>query len=84
MIERIPFPTFDGKQETWSELIRLFKELMTESGPNQVLERARLTGKIPEEAKKIITGIIDPNEAWERLDEQFGDNKGCPKKTEAA
>ena len=36
---------------------------------------ATLTAKIPEEAKRIITGITDPNEAWKRLDERYGDKK---------
>ena len=33
----------------------------------------RLTGKIPEKAKRIISGFTDPNEALKRLDELYGD-----------
>ena len=54
-IERTPFPKFDGNHENWAELKMYLKELMEESGQSEVLEMARLTGKIPEEAKCIIS-----------------------------
>ena len=50
-------------------------ELLKESRQSKVLEIARLTGKIPEEARRMITGIMNPQEAWERLDERYGDKK---------
>ena len=52
MIEKTPFPKFDGNQESWEEFRRLFKVLMTESGQGEVLEMANCTDKLPLEEKK--------------------------------
>ena len=48
---------------------------MKEIGQSQVLEMARITDKLSGEAKRIITGITDQKEVWERLDERYGDKK---------
>ena len=60
MIERTPFPKFNGKHESWAEFRRLFKELLKESGQGEILEMDRLTDKIPAEANRIVAGITDP------------------------
>ena len=75
LINRTSFPRFDGRQETWAEFRRLFTELLKESRQSKVLEIARLTEKIQEEARRMITGITNPQEAWERLDERYKDKK---------
>ena len=51
MFEITPFPNNDGKQESWAEFTRLFKELMNESGQREVLDMANLTGKLQQRQK---------------------------------
>ena len=58
MIKRTPFPRFDGRQETRVEFRRLFKELLKESRQSKLLEIARPTDKILEEARRMITGKV--------------------------
>ena len=45
------------------------------SRKGHVLEMATLLAKIPEVASRRITGIIDPTEAWERLNEHYRDKQ---------
>ena len=66
MVERRAFPIFNGKQETWSEFTRTFKELIKASQLGPVLELGMLKAKIPEEASRMLIGITDPAEVWER------------------
>ena len=63
MIAITPFPKFDGKQESWAEVRRLFKELMKETRQGEALYMANLTDKLPAEANRIRAGITDPKEA---------------------
>ena len=62
MVKRTAFPTFDGKQEKWSEFTCILKELIKTSGQGPVLEMATLSAKIPEEAHRLITRITNPAE----------------------
>ena len=52
-----------------------FKELIKASGQGPVQEITTISTKITEEAGRLITGIIDPTEAWERLNEGYGDKQ---------
>ena len=75
MLERTAFLNFDGKQEKWSEFTRTFKESIKESGQGPVMEMAMLSAMIPEEARRLITGITNLAEACERLNELYRDKK---------
>ena len=75
MFERIPLQEFNGKLKNWADFRRLFKEMMKESGQGQVLKMARLTSTIHKEDREIVEGIAEPEEAWENLDDTYGDRK---------
>ena len=48
---------------------KFFKELMKESEQTLVFEMPRLTDKISERDKCIISRITDPAEGWDRLND---------------
>ena len=58
-MERIPFPSFNGKQESWAEFKQVLKELMRASGKREVLEMAQLASKLPSEETGLIVGIAE-------------------------
>ena len=72
-IERTPFPSFNGEQESWPELKRVFQGLMKASGQGEVVKLAQLKIKLPAEAERISIGVTNPKEAWTILEEWYGD-----------
>ena len=60
MVERTAFPVFDGDQENWFDFSRLFKEIIKITNQAPVLELAQLRSKLPEAAKKLLTGVQEP------------------------
>ena len=67
LVEKTPFPTFNGSQEGWAEFKRVFQEMISPSGCAKALELAQLAVKLPPASKA--------REAWERLDELYGDKE---------
>ena len=66
-IEIIPFPVYDGKLENWASFRRVFRETVKESRQGPVLEMARLKSAVPEKAWELLEGVMESEEAWERL-----------------
>ena len=60
-IDRTAFPRFDGSQENWAGGV--FQELMKASGKCGVMKLAQRMSKLPEEDKKLITGVTSQLEA---------------------
>ena len=75
MLERIPFPESKGKLKNWADFMRVFQEMMKESGHGQVMKMAWLTSGIPKEDLEIVEEIAEPEEAWKKLEERYGDRK---------
>ena len=71
-IKRTSFPTFDGNHKKWMDFRRVFKELVKISKLVPILKLAQLRSMLPEDAKKLITGVEEPAEAWKLLDEEYG------------
>ena len=67
LVEWTQFPTFNGSQEGWADFKRVFKEIISASGHSKALELAQLAVKLPPASKA--------REAWERLDELYGDKE---------
>ena len=64
---------FDGTQESWWNFSQVFKEMLKIRILGSVLEMAQLSRKLPEKAKRLITGVKEPTEAWRLLEERYGD-----------
>ena len=54
---------------------RVFKELLKISKLGPVLEISQLRSNQLEDAKKRITGVKEPAEAWKLLDKRYGDRQ---------
>ena len=74
-IKRVAFPTFNGTQESWWDLKRLFKDLLKISKVAPVIETDQLFCKLPDEVKAIIIRVQEPAEAWGLLKESYEDTQ---------
>ena len=74
-VEKVKLPTFSGRQEDFSEFQSQFKELCRGEGYTPVLEMAQLKMKLPKEALAALTGLRDPEMAWHRLEEMYGNRE---------
>ena len=72
-MERVKFPTFDGRPENWADFRRKFKELVRTAGYRPVLEMSILVDHLSEDAARYVLGVEEPAEAWERLEKRYGD-----------
>ena len=75
LVEKTPFPTFNGSQEGWAEFKRVFQEMISPSGCAKALELAQLAVKLPAEARLWSKGVSEPTEVWKRLDDLYGDKE---------
>ena len=73
LVERTPFPSFNGSQQSWAEFKRVFQDLISVSGHRIGLNLAQLAAKLPEEARMRIEGGAEPEEARRQLGERYGD-----------
>ena len=64
---------FDGTLESWWNFSQVFKEMLKIRILGPVLEMAQLSRKLPEKAKRLITGVKEPTESWRLLEERCGD-----------
>ena len=71
-IERTALPAFDSNHMNRMDFRRVFKDLPMNIDIVPVIELAQLRSKLPEDAKKLITGIKKPAEAWKLLDKRYG------------
>ena len=75
ILERVLFPEFNRMLVNWADFRRVLKEMMKDSGQGQVLEIARLTSAIPKDDGEIDEEMAEPEEAWKKLGERYGDRK---------
>ena len=74
-VEKVKLPTFSGRHEEFSEFRAQFRELCKGERYTPVLEMAQLRLKLPREALTAITGLQEPEEAWKRLEELYGNRE---------
>ena len=74
-VEKVRLPQFSGKQEEFAEFRGQFRELCRGEGYTAILEMAQLKTKLPREALTAIAGLQDPDVAWTRLEELYGNRE---------
>ena len=74
-VEKVKLPKFHGDIENYSEFKSQFRLLCQGEGYPPVIELAQLRTKIPDDAVQALIGQTDPDKAWERLDEMYGDEE---------
>ena len=74
-VEKVKLPTFNGRQEDFSEFRNQFRELCRGERYTPILELAQLKLKLPREAMAAIAGLQCPEEAWKRLEEVYGNRE---------
>ena len=71
-LERVKLPVFSGSVEDFGEFKTQFQELCRGESFTGVVELAQLRQKLPKDAAALLTGLTTPDEAWDRLDETYG------------
>ena len=74
-LEKVKLPTFNGRQEDFSQFKVQFRELCRGERYTPILEMAQLRLKLPREAMSAITGMQCPEKAWARLEEIYGNRE---------
>ena len=74
-VEKVRLPTFSGRHEEFAEFRRQFQELCRGEKYTPVLEMAQLRLKIPKEAVHALGGLQEPDDAWSRLEEMYGNRE---------
>ena len=75
MLEWMQFPEFSVKLENWADFRRVLKKMTKESTQGQALEIASPRSAIPKRDRDIVEWIAEPEEAWRKLDERYGERK---------
>ena len=72
-IEKAKIPVFSGRLEDYPDFKDQFRDLTQNCGhpPSALLQQLR--DKVPSEAKTELVGAKSLEEAWESLDERYGD-----------
>ena len=63
---------FRRDQDKWADFKGIFEGMLKISKLAPVLQLAQLRDKILEAARKLLTGVREPAEAWELLDKRYG------------
>ena len=74
-VEKVRLPVFNGQIEEYASFKAQFRQLCEGEGYSGVLELAQLRSKLPRDAQGTILGLMDPEEAWTRLDEVYGNRE---------
>ena len=74
-LERVKLPFFTGKIEEYAEFKLQFKELCGGERYPGIIELTQLRQKLPKEAVAALAGLTNPADAWERLDELYGNRE---------
>ena len=74
-LKKVKLPTFNGKQEYFSQFKVQFRELCKGERYTPILEMAQLRLKLPRDALSAITGMQCPEKAWARLEEIYGNRE---------
>ena len=69
-VEKLKPPTFSGKIEDWPEFRSVWTELFSELPENVQLQH--LKANIPVDDKRRVTGAKSLKDAWERLEDIYG------------
>ena len=64
---------FNRDQDNWADFRKIFKGMLKISNLAPVLELAQFRDKIPEAARKLLTGVREPAKARGLLDKRYGD-----------
>ena len=72
-IERLKLPKFSGAVPEYAHFKVLFSNLIAPSTINDTLFIEYLRNSLPPEHQYHLRGVVSRTEAWERLDDRFGD-----------
>ena len=72
-LERIKLSPFSGSVEDWPEFKRVFRDLVASARYTDSCYLQQLRAQIPAVACSLIAGVTSVSEAWELLDERYGD-----------
>ena len=76
-LERVKLPQFSGRPEEYAEFKSQFKQLCGGERYPAIIELTQLRQKIPKEAAAALTGLTRPDQAWECLDELYGNREAA-------
>ena len=76
-IKRVELPQLSGKVEDFWEWRGVFRALVTDASPPPPLYLHQLRTHLKGDAKEMIQGITNIEDAWQVLDMQFGDTSAA-------
>ena len=75
MFARLNTPVFDGQITSYPDFKRRFKDLTRLSGLPVGILLEHLANAVPQQQRHMVDGSETLPEAWDRLDEKFGDRR---------
>ena len=71
-LEKVQLPTFSGQVGDYPDFKGQFRELAANDGYTSVIELAQLRRKLTVEARSVVEGVMNVEEAWTMLDDRYG------------